>query len=309
MPSSDMRRRDFLKLSGQLALTMGLGAGAVPRVARGLEELASGTPPVLWLQGQSCSGCSVSFLNSEAPAPTEVLTQYISLLFHPTLSTATGHVGMEIVHNATEKGGFFLVVEGSMPAGMPKACMMGHEPVTDLVAKAAKKAKAVIAIGSCAANGGIPAAEGNQTGAMSVPAFLKREGVEVPVVALPGCPAHPDWFVGTLVHVLKFGFPKTDGLGRPMMFYGKKVHAQCPHFADYERGRFAKTFGEDGCLFRLGCQGPTTRADCTLRKWNGGVNTCIMAGAPCIGCASSRFAREVASAFYPKGEPNSLMRG
>lgn len=297
---TEITRRSFLELSAKLTAIMGLGVSATPRIAHSLEQLSAGNPPVLWLQGQSCSGCSVSFLNSSAPGPVEVLTQYISLLFHSTLSTATGEPSMQIVEHAIEQGGIYLVVEGSIPAGMPKACVMGEKPITEWVSRAARKAKAVIAIGACAAFGGIPAAENNPTGAVSVPDFLKSQNISTPIIRLPGCPCHPDWLVGTLAHVLSFGLPEMDELARPKMFYSKPIHWQCPRFADYEQERFATTFSEDGCLFRLGCLGPVTHADCTLRHWNNGTNTCIIAGAPCIGCASEQFAAKIEFPFYTK---------
>lgn len=300
---SPFSRREFLKLGAQMAALLGVGAAMGPRAAKALESLASGEAPVLWLQGQSCSGCSVSLLNSVAPDPLDLLTRYISLWFHSTLSAATGHQCMELINKGIDSGGYFLAVEGSIPAGMPKACVLGHEPITEQVARAAKSAKAVLAVGACAAFGGIPAAQNNPTGSVSVPDFLKQRGIDTPVVRLPGCPVHPDWVVGTLVHVIKFGMPELDDLGRPKAFFGKLLHDQCPRFADYERENFAEKFSDDGCLFKLGCLGPITHADCNLRQWNGGVNTCIRAGAPCIGCASDQFAHAADFPFYRKGEP------
>jgi len=268
---------------------MGLSMSAIPRMAEGVEELAR-RARVLWLQGLSCSGCSVSLLNSSPLTPDRLLTRYISLVFHQTLSTATGHVSLEVVNRTIDEGDYILAVEGAVPAGMPTACQFGQEHFGDQLDRAARKAKAVLAIGSCAGSGGIPAVEHNPTGAVGVPAFLKQAGIATPVVSIPGCPVHPDWLVGTLAHVLKFGLPPLDERGRPRAFFSKLVHDQCPRFADYERENFAKSFGEDGCLFRLGCQGPLTRADCNLRLWNAGTNTCIRAGAPCIGCAAPSFA-------------------
>lgn len=286
----DFTRRQFLQWSASLAACMGLEATCLPQVAEALEAFASGQAPVLWLQGLSCSGCSVSLLNTEHPSPLEVLTGYLSLAFHGTLSAATGQTAKTVVERMIEAGGFLLVVEGSMPAGLPEACAFDHEPVTQQVARAAQQASAVVCVGACAAFGGIPAAEGNQTGAVSVPDFLAQQQIQVPHIRIPGCPAHPDWVVGTLVHVLKFGMPALDARQRPTMFYERLVHDLCPRFADYERERFARTFSEDGCLFKLGCLGPVTHADCTIRDWNGGVNTCIKAGGPCVGCAGPHFA-------------------
>lgn len=290
-------RREFLELGGKFAAMFGLGTLAAPKMADALEQLASGTVPVLWLQGQSCSGCSVSLLNSTSPKPVELLTEYISLLFHSTLSTATGTLCKEIIEKTTETGGFLLAVEGSVP-GVAKACMMYEKPFADIVGAAASRAKAVVAVGTCAAFGGIPAAENNPTQAMSLVAYLKQQNITTPVLSLPGCPAHPAWIVGSLAHVVRFGLPPVDAIGRPTAFYGRLLHDQCPRFADYEREKFAKDFSDQGCLFKLGCLGPKTYADCTMRFWNSGVNMCIAAGAPCVGCASELFAAKAAFPFY-----------
>ena len=80
------------------------------------------------------------------------------------------------------------------------------------------------------------------------------------------------------------------------------MHDECPRFADYEREKFARKFGDEGCLFKLGCQGPLTLADCNLRQWNGGANSCIRAGAPCIGCASPVLRWRLTSRSLPKTE-------
>ena len=295
-----LTRRDFLGLGTKLAALLGLGPAAIPQVVEALETLAGGLAPVLWLQGLSCSGCSVSLLNAEAPGPAELLTRYISMRFHSTLSAATGQTAMDLVHRTTAEGGHILVVEGSLPSTMAKACIMGGEAVGSLVTQAARTARAVVAVGTCASFGGIPAAEANPTGALGVAAFLQAQGVAAPVVHLPGCPAHPDWIVGTLAHLLRFGLPALDDRGRPVAFYGRPVHDQCPRFADYEREHFATTFATDGCLFQLGCLGPVTHADCPVRYWNGRTNTCIQAGGPCVGCAAPEFARDKSFPFYRK---------
>ncbi len=298
----EITRRKFLELSLKLSVITGLGSTAIPKIAEALEQLSAGQAPLLWLQGQSCSGCSVSLLNSDHPDPVEILTGYISLGFHSTLMTATGDVSMTVLNRSIEKGGYFLAIEGSIPSGMPEACIVGKELFTKQVARAARKANAVIAVGVCAAYGGIPAAENNPTGAQSVSEFLKKEGISTPVISVPGCPIHPDWLVGTLVHVLKFGIPALDEIGRPKMFFNKLIHDKCPRFADYEREKFAKKFSDEGCLFKLGCLGPNTHSDCTERLWNSGTNYCIKAGAPCIGCTSKEFAIRTSLPFFRKND-------
>ncbi len=297
-----LTRRQFLELGSKMAVTLGLSSQAIPGIAEAMEKLAGGRVKVLWLQGQSCSGCSISMIDSEAPGPAELMTRYISMVFHHTLSAATGEMCMDIINDTTDSGGHILIVEGSMPVGMPEACMFGHVPMIDLVAKAARSASHVIALGACAAFGGIPAAEGNQTGSVSVPEYLKSLNINTPTIAIPGCPSHPDWLVGTLVYLIQFGVPPLDDKQRPLMFFGKTNHYSCPRFYDYERGNFAKHFSDEGCLFELGCLGVVTYADCTLRDRNGGTNNCIKAGAPCVGCSSEIFALKKSLPMYRKQE-------
>ncbi|MCP4710339.1 MAG: hydrogenase small subunit [Planctomycetes bacterium] len=290
---SDLNRREFLQWAGKLAAVMGMSAGSIPKIAEALQQLSLGQAPVLWLQGLSCAGCSVSLLNSEHPGITEIVTQNISLKFHPTISAATGHTAIKVINDCIEKGDYFLIVEGSVPAGMPQACLMGEEVFTDQLLRAARPAKAVISVGTCASFGGIPAGQNNPTGAVSVGDFLTTNNIQKTLINVPGCPSHPDWVTGTLVHVLKFGVPSLDDLMRPKMFYGKLLHDQCPRFADFSKRRFAKKLTDEGCLFMLGCQGVSTHADCSVRFWNSGVNSCIHAGAPCVGCAAETFAKEI----------------
>jgi hydrogenase small subunit len=306
--ANTVSRRSFLQLSARLSVLMGLGASAVPRVAEALEELAQGSAPVLWLQGQCCTGCSVSLLNAEPLTPLKLLTKYISLGFHQTLASATGHQAVDTVNRMIAQGGYVLIVEGSVPAKMPRACMFGEEPFSTQLSRAARNAKAILALGSCAAFGGIPAAENNPTGATSVPAFLKSQGINPATILIPGCPSHPDWLVGTVVHLLKFGLPPLDALGRPKEYFSRSMHDQCPRFADYERERFARTFGEEGCLFKLGCLGPITKTDCNIRPWNGGKGSCIRSGAPCIGCGGEEFAAKTDFPFLTKNRPATEKR-
>jgi hydrogenase small subunit len=297
---NSLSRRSFIELSTKLCALMGLGAGAIPRVAEAVEELASGNAPVLWLQGQSCSGCSVSLLDADAIAPAQLITRYINLSFHQTLSATTGTQAVETVNKIIAAGGYILVVEGAVPAAMPRACAFGGEPFGEQLIRAAKAAKAVVAVGSCASFGGIPGAENNPTGAISAVQHLKNQGVSTPAILIPGCPCHPDWLLGTLTHVLKVGIPPLDALGRPKAFFSRLMHDQCARFPDYEREKFAKTFGDEGCLFKLGCLGPITHTDCALRQWNGGVNSCIRAGAPCTGCGGEQFAAKANLPFITK---------
>jgi hydrogenase small subunit len=87
--------------------------------AAGLEKMA-GLTRIVWLQGQSCSGDSISLLNSIDPEPADLLTRYISLVLHQNIGAAQGDVFMETIDKTSQTGDFILAIEGSIPLNMPK---------------------------------------------------------------------------------------------------------------------------------------------------------------------------------------------
>jgi len=145
----------------------------------------------------------------------------------------------------------------------------------------------VIAIGSCASWGGMPSTGPNPTGASSVAEVLGK-----PVVTIPGCPPNPYNFLATVVHFLTFGkLPDVDHLGRPKFAYSRLIHENCERRAHFDAGRFAMEFGDAGhrqgyCLYKLGCKGPETYANCPTIGFGdvGENNWPVGCGHPCIGC-------------------------
>ena len=272
--------------------------------------------PVIWLQGAGCTGCSVSVLNSVSPNIKNVLVdevipgQHVNLRFHPTLMAGEGDAVIEVLDKTAqqEKGGYILVVEGAVPTAQGGIhCVIGEEKgekvtLVSRVESLASNALAVVALGTCASYGGIPAASPNPTQCLSVGEVLKAAKITTPVVNIPGCPIHPDWFVGTLASVLLFGLPgpeDLDEIGRPKAFFGALVHDNCTRRAYYDENKFAKKLSEPGCLYELGCKGPVTYADCPTRLWNNGVNWCVGSGAPCMGCCEPGFP-DLVSPLYEK---------
>jgi len=279
--------------------------------------------PVIWFQGAGCTGCSVSVLNSVSPDIRNVLIdevvpgQHVSLIFHATVMAGSGEPVVKILDTAPKdmKKGYVLVVEGSIPTaengihGTVGEREGKEVTILQRVSELSAEAMAVLAVGTCATYGGIPSAEGNLTQAKGVAEVLKEKGIQTPVINLPGCPLHPDWFVGTVAEVILKGIPPQeafDEVGRPKAFYGKLVHDNCPRRADFEVGRFAEKFGTKGCLFKLGCKGYLTYADCPNRHWNHGENWCIDAGSPCHGCVEPEFP-DVGD-FYQKVSDDQIVR-
>ncbi len=272
--------------------------------------------PLIWLQMAACTGCSISFLNSASPTIKNLLIDqvvpgvHINLRFHVTLMAGAGEPAIKIMEDTAneKKDNFILIVDGAIPTATDAIYgAIGErdgKPVQmeDRFEELAQNALAILSIGTCASFGGIPAASPNPTGCKPVSEVLKAKNINKPVVNIPGCPPHPDWFVGTVSSILLNGLPEPSDLDdnlRPLAFYGKLIHENCPRRAYFDEAKFAKKFGDDGCLYELGCKGPITYADCPLRRWNNGTNWVIGAGAPCNGCTQPEFPDLVAP-FYEK---------
>ncbi len=297
-------RRGFLKAVTGTAAGIGISQVFNPALVSAMEK-ALENHPVLWIQGQGCTGCSVSLLNTVDPSIADVLLKVISLQFHPTVMASEGDTAMENLYHIADKykGKFTLAVEGAIPtAADGKYCIVGekgHHEITmvDIMKDLGAKAGSCLAIGTCAAYGGIPAAEGNVTGAMGVMDFFKANGINTPTINLPGCPPHPDWIVGSIAYFLQHGVPELDDAGRPVVFYGENIHDNCPRLEEYDAGELAEKLSDaKGCRMDIGCKGPDTYADCYKRKWNSGMNWCVD-NSVCIGCVEPGFP-DASSPFY-----------
>lgn len=243
----------------------------------------------IWLEVTGCSGNIISFLNSENPGAYEVLTNIVNFTYNNTLMGSEGQYafGKFLETLDTE---FIWLVDGAVSTkDNGKYNIVANyngDNITALQAiqLAGGKAKYVIAVGTCASYGGISAANPNPSECKSVQDVLNRE-----IIKCPGCPCHPDWVVGTLAHLISYGMPKLDDRGRPLIFYGVSIHDTCTRRGFFDRGIFAQKFGDEGCMFNIGCKGPVTKTDCPRRKWNGYVNWPIGDNTNCIGCAQEYF--------------------
>jgi len=280
-------RRGFLQFS---ATALGLSVAELGLLE---EALANPTgPTVVWLQGAACTGCSVSFLNrisSSAPkSAADALINYVNLVYHPNLMALAGESAVAYAESVTASKPYLLVVEGGVPTAFGgNTCwawdyqgqqVTFQQAVTGLATGAA----GIVAAGTCACWGGIPASGPNPTAVKGVQAATGR-----PTINVAGCPTHPDWIAWVLVQLLLGRNVPLDASGRPRALFGTvTVHDRCPRRERDEAGRF----GLDGyCLQELGCMGPRTVARCPNDLWNGKANWCIGANAPCLGCTESSF--------------------
>lgn len=285
----DLSRRSFLKHCTAYAAALGLTASDLALLNH---AAAAGTlPDVLWLEGSGCSGCSVSLLNrvsDSAPATaSDLLTQTVALRYHTMLMAAAGESASGICEQSASRAGYLLVVEGGVPTAYDgHGCLAwtrGGKDVTfiDAVRRLAKPARAVISVGNCAAYGGISAAAPNPLAVKTVSEIIGK-----PTINVAGCPPHPDWIVWTLAQILAGKSPELDSDGRPVELYGLRIHDECARGSEEK----ADAIGIDKlCLKRVGCRGPETYGNCNGILWNGAVNWCVDANAPCIGCTSPGF--------------------
>jgi hydrogenase small subunit len=272
---------------------------------------------VLWLTaGLSCDGDSVSVTAATQPSIEDLVLGAIPglpavHLHHPLLATEAGEAFLSIFR-AAARGDldkpFILVVEGSIPdealSGEGYWAALGADPATGQpittcawIDQLAPRAWAVVAIGTCATYGGIPAMAGNPTGCMGLPDYLGwefRSSAGIPIVCVPGCPVQPDSFTETLLYLLHQAaglapmIPLDHAL-RPTWLFGQTVHEGCDRGGYYEQADFAASYGSRKCIVKLGCWGPVVLCNVPKRGWMNGVGGCPNVGGICIGCTMPGF--------------------
>ena len=289
--SQGISRRSFLKYCAATATMMAMSPAMIPKIAHALESARR--PSVIWLSFQECTGCTESLTRAHTATIESLIFDSISLDYHHTLQAASGHRAEEAREIAMKEnwGKYILVVDGSIPMDNPGYSTIAGVSNVDMLMETAKGAAAIIAVGTCATYGGIPHANPNPTGAVSVGELIKDK----PIINVPGCPPIPVVITGVITHFLTFGsIPELDHIGRPKVFYGQSIHDRCYRRPFYDKGLFAETFDDEGarkgwCLYKLGCKGPTTYNACATTKWNNGTSWPIEAGHPCLGCSEPDF--------------------
>lgn len=270
----------------------------------------------LWMSsGLSCDGESVALTAATNPSLENLIHGIIPgmpklIIHHPLLSYENGAEFLQAWFDAADGklDSFILFVEGSIAnehingeghwSGFGVDARSG-QPITtnEWVDRLAPMADAVVAVGTCATYGGIPAMRNNPTGAMGLPDYLGwswKSRLGVPIVCIPGCPSQPDNMTETLLYLLLMlagAAPpiELDEALRPKWLFRRTVHEGCNRAAFYEHGDFAKEYGSHKCLIKLGCKGPVVRCNVATRGWVAGRGGCPNVGGICIGCTMPGF--------------------
>ena len=264
---------------------------------------------ILWLQSGGCGGCSMSLLNAESPDLYSSLRQnHIELLWHPSLSEASGAEFLELLDNIErdEIRLDALCLEGSVmmgPQGSGRFHLLSgtQMPMFRVLQKLAAKARHCVAIGSCAAFGGITMGganpgeatglqfDGAQAGGLLGADWRDADGL--PVINIAGCPTHPNWVIETLAQLAggDLTAQQLDSFQRPRSYSDHLVHHGCPRNEYYEFKASALQPSDQGCMMEhMGCLGTQARADCNTRLWNG-EGSCLRGGYACINCTAPQF--------------------
>jgi hydrogenase small subunit len=305
--SQGIKRRDFLKYCAATAALFGISQfDFAAKVAYALES-SSKKAPVMWLEGLACAGCTISLTQSLYPPVSSIILDKISLRMHDAVMAAAGDL-VEAVYDAQVKeGGYILIVEGAIPSADDRFCKIGGRPFRTLVEGAAKNATAVLAVGACSAFGGIPRA--TPAKGISVSEALAKAKINKPVINISTCPVHTEHLVGTILYVLTTGkLPELDSKGRPAMYFGDKrlIHDNCRRRAHFDAGEFLTDWNDpkqkDWCMFQKGCKGPMSYTDCSIRRWNSGINFCIDCGGVCQACGEPSFYDQVAPLYTTESD-------
>ena len=292
-----------------------------------------------WLAGMSCDGCSIAAVGAQNPSVEQLVNANIPglpriVLHHPVLSVSAGEEFIRNYRLAREgKLGapYVVIYEGSVAdesiAGAfggywsAMGCDIAEDgsrhpiPTAHWLRDMAPGAAAVIAVGTCATWGGVPAAAGNVTGSMAVMDWLGKDylsALGLPVINVPGCAPIGDNITETITAVLMFlagvgPLPEFDELGRPAWLFSSTVHRGCVRAGYYEEGVCAQNYGDKQCLVELGCWGPVVQCNMVSRGAAGHNGGCMNTGGICIGCTMPGFPDAFAP-FY-KAPPGTAISG
>jgi ferredoxin hydrogenase small subunit len=263
---------------------------------------------LLWLQSGGCGGCTLSLLNADCSNLFDTLSGCgIRLLWHPTLSEQSTNETRQIIDGCIN-GSIkldILCLEGAVLQGPYGSGgfhrTTGGDTMMNLVSNLARVSQYTVAVGSCAAFGGVTAGGDNPTDACGLQFDIDEQGgllgkdyrarCGLPVVNIAGCPTHPNWVIETLSALASGSLNEAalDVFQRPRLYADHLVHHGCSRNEYYEFKASAHKSSDLGCLMEnLGCKGTQAHADCNIRHWNG-EGSCTRGGYACISCTEPGF--------------------
>jgi hydrogenase small subunit len=301
-----MTRRQFLRLCTAVTAVLSLPLEQRSQIAHTISDAPR--LPLIWLAFQNCAGDTESLLRSRRPGVADLLLDMVSLEYHSTLMIDSGETaeGSRTNTVANSPGRYLCVVEGSIPVQDGGVyCLIGGQTALSIAQEVCSSAWATIAIGSCAWDGGLPAAGRNATGAVGVAQAVP--GLRN-LLNMPGCPVNVTNLTAAIAYLLAFRrLPPTDGYGRPSFAYGQRVCHRCERRMYHHAGRYVRQWGDAAhrrgwCLKKMGCRGSATDHNCPIVGWNEGTSWPVHAGHGCIGCTQPHFWNQSEPFYEPTAQ-------
>jgi len=223
---------------------------------------------MLWLQAGSCGGCTMAAIeHGETGWFGELEAFDVDLAWHPSLSEETGEEALAILERIASGATplDLLCVEGSILRGPDGSGLFNRfggsgRTALDWLKRIAPRARYCVAVGSCAAFGGVPAGAPNPTDACGLQYdgafpggalgedFRSRSGL--PVINVAGCAPHPGWIMETIVALRMgdFAADDLDAIARPRFYAKTLAHHGCERNEYYEFKASAEKLSDLGCL-------------------------------------------------------------
>ena len=277
--------------------------------------MRSDAPPevayLIWLTGVGCDGCTAAMLEAAEPGIVDLIAGNVPdaprvVVIHPDFVVESGAAYRAWLERAAagDLTPFLLVLEGAVcdeaRAGAGSFSRLGTRAdgramtTADWLDRLAPRAEAVVAIGSCAAWGGIPAAAGGTVGAHGLDEHLGRDFKSrggLPVVNVPGCAPPGEGFIETLIyvflHLAQLVPLELDEQRRPRWLYRQPTQPLPP------RTDYPTAAGFD--LTRR----PAVMCPVPAVGWMSRLGGCARVGGSCIGCTEREFADRFLSLARP----------
>ena len=139
-PFDGLSRRDFLKFCAGAAAALGLPDLFTAEMIADALASAAKKPPLIWLEGQDCAGCTISLISVENPSPASLILDKLSVRYHETIMAASGSIAEKAREETIREGGYVLVVEGSIPSADDRFCTVGGHSFREIVKASAERA-------------------------------------------------------------------------------------------------------------------------------------------------------------------------
>ena len=232
--------------------------------------------------------------------PAKLLTRYINLVVPPDfVRRHRPSRRWTTVNKIIAAGGYILIVEGAVPAGMPKACTFGGELFGDQL-RARRQSGQGGDGGRFLRGVWRNSRRGKQSHRRRQRAAISEgQGVSHAHHFDPRLSVSSRLVAGHRDPCAQAGHPAAGCAGPAqgvfLPAHARPMPALCRLRAgDDSPGLLARTAASSSSAASARSRTPT--APCG--QWNGGVNSCIRAGAPCIGCGGEQFAAKAGPAVH-----------